>query len=178
MAVRPWWVVSIGAMILYLLPEHLGANWSMLNATVDWAAALVPSIERWAELSPHPNSTKRFSVFIWAMIPIQFYWLISSRSLDRHMKVQRMVGANHYPIWKQVLAFSLFFLLVLAFILLPYNHALVDSSPCRVCVNTDRFAQLIAGSVFSLTASGLAAYLFALLGMLIKSMHKGGNEDV
>eukprot|EP00952_Eustigmatos_sp_NYUAD-ZCMA_P008963 37101-Eustigmatos_ZCMA.PRE.1 len=80
-AVRPWWVVAIGAVILYVMPDINQGDWPMLGMVIDYLASFVPSILRWEELSPWPANTKLFAVFVWMMIPVQFYWLISSRSL-------------------------------------------------------------------------------------------------
>lgn len=177
-AIRPWWILSIGAVILYLIPEQFQAKWAGLTSAVDLLASLIPSIERWVELSLQPGNTKLFGVLVWLMIPVQCYWLISSRSFEGYMVREKRLGAFKYSVWKRASALLLFALLVLAFILMPYNYALVDSAPCRFCVNTDRFAQLAIGSLFSLTASGLIAYLYALLRLFIKSFNVGGNDNV
>lgn len=177
-AIRPWWILSIGTFILYLIPEQFHARWAGLTLVVDLLASFIPSIGRWVELSLQPGNTRLFGVFVWLMIPVQCYWLISSRSFDGYMTRGKRLGTFQYSVWKRVSALLLFTLLVIVFILLPYNYALVDSAPCRFCVNTNRFAQLAIGSLFSLTASGLIAYLHALLRLFIKSFNVGGSENV
>jgi hypothetical protein len=177
-AIRPWWIVLIGAAILYLLPERFQAELPALNALINWVASLVPSIARWEELSPWPGNTKFFAIFVWAMIPVQFYWLISSKTLDKYMHTEERGGMPRYPAWKRIFVLVQFLLLVFLFFFLPFNFAIVDTVPCRVCVNTDRLAQLVIGSMFSLTMSGLAAYLFVLLQIFVRSINKRGNENV
>ena len=170
-AVRPWWVVSIGALILYVIPDFSQAGWPMADMVVDHIASFIPSISRWEELSPWPGNTKLFALFIWMMIPAQFYWLISSRALAKYVPEVKS-GISPAPLWRRVVALFQIALLVLMFFVLPYFFAIVDSEPCRFCVNTDRLAQLALGSAFSLTASGWAAYLYLLVEAFFKSRIK------
>ena len=143
----------------------------MADMVVDHIASFIPSISRWKELSPWPGNTKLFALFIWMMIPAQFYWLISSRALAKYVPEVKS-GISPAPLWRRVVALFQIALLALMFFVLPYFYAIVDSKPCRFCVNTDRLAQLALGSAFSLTASGWAAYLYLLVEAFFKSRIK------
>ncbi|HSX92680.1 MAG TPA: hypothetical protein VLG41_07155 [Hydrogenophaga sp.] len=167
----------MGAVILYVLPDPGQTGWADLGIVVDRLASFIPSISRWGELSPWPGNTKLFAVFVWVMIPVQFYWLISSRALVKYVP-EEMRAVPAVSQWKRVLVLVQFTVVVFAFFALPYFFAIVDSEPCRVCVNTDRLAQLALGCAFSLTASGLAAYLHLLVKLFFKSIVGKGNKNV
>lgn len=180
-AIKPWWIVLIGAVILYLVPAQALLAQPILGAAIEWLASLIPSIARWSELSPFPANTKLFAVFVWVMIPVQVYRLISSEEVRHYFFVNKRQSLDSGSVRKRILAAALMatlmLLLLCAFVLLPMNFALVDTPPCRVCVNSVRWAQLLIGCIYSLTTAGLIAF-FSLTIYLVVTRNNQGNKNV
>jgi len=155
LAIKPWRVVLIGAAILYLVPAQAVLEQPSIGSAIEWFASLIPSIARWTELSPFPANTKLFAVFVWVMIPVQGYWLWSSKAAHTAFLAR---SKTKPAIWRQQLLDLIRSLIVLLPILgLGVFWAIVDSPPCKVCVNTVGWAQLFIGCSYSFCVSALGA---------------------
>lgn len=176
--IRPWWVILGGAAILYLAPAQQILELPLVGATVDWLASLIPSIARWVELSPFPDNTKLFAVFVWMMILVQAYWLIASTETRRFYQESYLIKSSQQTRIVRVFAFLCFFAFFCGFVFLTYSLAIVDTPPCRVCVNTSKWAQLFIGCLTSVATSGLIAVLASNVPLLIKSLTSKGNNHV
>lgn len=167
-AIRPWWMMLLGVAILFLLPAQAVLELPLLGAAIEWLASLIPSIARWVELSPFPYNTKLFVVFVWLMIPVQVYWLLASVEVNRFFQSSYLAKSTQQSFGLRLIALLIFFCFFGGFILLAFNLALVDTQPCRVCVNTSKWAQLLIGGVFSLAFSGLIAFFLSVLPLAFK----------
>lgn len=175
-AIKPWWVIFIGTTILYFIPAQELLEFSAFGTAVNWLASLIPSIARWVELSPFPHNTKLFAVFVWMMIPVQIYWLITSIEVKcTYQAVYTAKSTKQKPVVRVVafLAGSVFFG---GIILLAFNFALIDTPPCRVCVNTSRWAQLFIGCLTSMTISMIVVGLVLNAPLLFKSFTSQGKN--
>ncbi len=159
-ALRPWWMVSIGAALLYLVPAQAVLETPMVGSLINWLASLIPSIARWVELSPFPHNTKLFAVFVWLMILMQFFWLVKDRKVKTYYRQSYRNKASAQSNSVRVAAFILFITFFSIYILTAANLAIVDTLPCRVCVNTSPLAQLFIGCINSVAISGLVAFTF------------------
>lgn len=174
-AIKPWWMILLGAAILYLVPAQAVLELPMLGATIEWFASLVPSIARWVELSPFPYNTKLFFVFVWLMIPVQVYWLVTS------VETRRFFQASYLAKSTKQLAFVRFVLLLcaLAFfgglLLLAYYFAIVDTPPCRVCVNTTKWAQLFIGGLSAFAFSEMIVLFSIAISLFFNSVTSKGK---
>jgi hypothetical protein len=175
-SIRPWWMILLGAAILYLVPARAVLEAPMLGASIEWLAALVPSIARWVELSPFPYNTKLFAVFVWLMMPVQVYWLITSVDTKRFYQDSYLARSARQSVFIRLAASILFFLFFGIFILLAFYLAIVDTPPCSVCVNTSRWAQLFIGGMYSLAFSALIAFYLLAMPLLFKSLNSKVNQ--
>lgn len=174
-AIKPWWVVLIGAVILYLVPAQTVLEQPILGPAIDWLASLIPSIARWAELSPFPANTKLFAVFVWVMIPVQCYWLWSSKVA--YLAFLARVNVNQVSRSRLGVDFVRILTVLIPLFCLAIFLAIVDSPPCRVCVNTARWAQLFIGSTYSLAIALLSAMCIWQLALIINfDTFKGKNH--
>lgn len=71
-------------LFLYLVPAQAVIEMPVVDSAVNWFASLIPSIARWVELSPFQYNTKLFAVFFWGMVPVEIYWLITSKEIKRN----------------------------------------------------------------------------------------------
>lgn len=172
--IKPWWIILIGSAILYLVPAQETLGLPFFGNLVNWLASLIPSVERWVELSPFPYHTKLFMVFVWVMVPVQIYWLIASIEIRRFCQAAYMAkSAKQKPI-ARIAVYLCYVTLFGGFTLLVFNLAIVDTPPCRVCVNTVKWAQLFIGCMTSLGISGLIAQGILATPCFIKSFTSKG----
>lgn len=175
-AIRPWWMILLGAAILYLVPAQALLELPMLGAAIAWLASLVPSIDRWVELSPFPYNTKLFAVFVWLMIPVQVYWLATSVETKRFFQASYLAKSSQQSSFARLVALLCFLIFFAGLILLAFNLAIVDTPPCSVCVNTSKWAQLFIGCMYSLAFSGLIAFFSLSLLLFFKSLTSRENH--
>lgn len=178
LTIRPWWIILLGAAILYLVPAQAVLALPVLGEIVEWVALLIPSISRWVELSPFPYNTKLFAVFVWVMIPIQVYWLVTSVETKRFSQTSYLAKSKQQILFIRLFAFFCFFVFFGAFFFLAFNLAIVDTPPCSVCVNSSRWAQLFIGCMYSLATSMLISFFVATLPLVFKSISSKGNHHV
>lgn len=157
-AVKPWRMIVLGAAILYLVPAQLVFGIPVLGSVIDWLASLVPSIARWVELSPFPYNTKLFAVFVWMMIPLQVYWLAASVEARNYFQKSYLLKSTQQSVFIRLVALLGIFAVLVGIVLLAFHLAIVDTPPCKVCVNTSRWAQLFIGATYSLAFSGLIVF--------------------
>jgi len=169
-SIRPWWMILLGAAMLYLVPAQAVLELPMLGTAIEWLASLVPSITRWVELSPFPYNTKLFAVLVWLMIPVQVYWLMTSVPAKRFFQDSYLAKCTRQSVFIRLSASFLAFLFIGVFILLAFYLAIVDTPPCSVCVNTSRWAQLFIGGMYSLGFSAFIAFYLLTMPLLLKSL--------
>lgn len=165
--IRPWCIFLLSCIILYLPPGIYELTPAIVGLVIERAASFVPSISHWVELSPFSWNTRLFLVFAWAMIPVQTYWLVSSRNLRKFYKnsyrAKNMRRTNILQIFG-IIGLSTF---MSALIYLGFNFVIIDTPPCHVCVNTNRLAQLFIGCIYSMTISMGLTFLATSLSVLI-----------
>ncbi len=174
-AIKPWWIVLIGAAILYLLPAQAVLELPMVGHFLNWLASLIPSIARWVELSPFPYNTKLFLVFVWVMVPMQVYWLLTSVEIRRsYQKNYIAKSTKQRPVVRVARWFS-GVALTGVLILLVFSLAIVDTGLCRVCVNTSKWAQLFIGCLTSMVISSLVVCIVLDALLQFKYFTSKGN---
>lgn len=178
LAMKPWWIVLIGAAILYIAPARSLLETPVMGSAISTVAIFIPSTLRWMELSPFPQNTKIFVSFVWLMIPVHVYWLIRSNSLKKYFQINSTVRISMGLSWMRLTVLLAFLLFLGAFLLVPWNFAIVDSPLCRICVNTVRWAQLSIGCIFSLVAAWLITFFLVILPLSFKSSNSGENKNV
>lgn len=174
LAIKPWWVVLLGAAILYLVPAQAVLTLPVLGASVEWLTSLIPSIARWTELSPFPANTKLFAIFVWLMIPVQAYWLWSSK--ESHQAFCARMGVGQVSRTRLMIDLLRSLLVLFPFLVIGYMFAIVDTPPSRVCVNTVGWAQLFIGCIYSLALSMLGAMCAWQASLVFKSISSRGND--
>lgn len=172
-AIKPWWVILVGAAILYLVPAQAVLEMPVVGPAVNGLASLIPSIARWVELSPFPYNTKLFAVFVWVMVPVQTYWLWSSKVAYQAFSVR--AKASKLSSSRMLIDLLRGLVVLIPFVILGYIFALVDTPPCSICVNTVGWAQLFIGCVYALTISALIATCAWYSVLLFKSFTSKGN---
>jgi len=175
-AIRPWRTILLGAAILYLVPAKTVLVLPVLGTAIEWFASLIPSIARWVELSPFPYNTKLFAVFVWMVIPLQVYWLGASVEVRLFFKKSYLSKAKHQSLLVRLLALLGAFVMLGALILLAFNLAIVDTPPCRVCVNSSKWAQLFIGAMYSFAFSGLLVFFSLSTYLFLKTLTSKGNQ--
>ena len=153
LGIKPWWIILLGAAILYLDPAQIVLKLPRLDAAIERLASFIPSIARWVELSPFPVNTKLFFVFIWAMIPLQCYWLITSDKVRRSYQEGYLAKSAQQTLAIRIVGLFCFSMVFGVITFITFYWAIVDTPPCSVCVNTVRWAQLFIGCLVSMTIS-------------------------
>ena len=169
-AIKPWWVILVGAAILYLVPAQAVLEIPVVGPAVNGLASLIPSIARWVELSPFPYNTKLFAVFVWVMVPVQIYWLITSVEIKRGYQAAYIAKSTQQTPLVRVAAFFIAVVFFGGYILLAFSLAIVDTPPCRVCVNTSKWAQLFIGCLSSIAMSLIVVGVVLNTPLLFKSL--------
>lgn len=175
-AVKPWRMILLGAAILYLVPAQLVLGVPVLGSAIDWLASLVPSIARWVELSPFPYNTKLFAVFVWMMIPLQVYWLAASVEVRIFFQKSYLSKSAQQSVFIRLVALLGIFVVLVGVMLLAFNLAIVDTPPCKVCVNASRWAQLFIGATYSLAFSGLIVFFSLSSYLFFRILNSKGNH--
>lgn len=167
---KPWWIILIGAAILYLVPAQAVLSQPMVGTAIEWLASLIPSIARWVELSPFPANTKLFFVFAWAMVPVQAYWLVTSVATKNSFQASYLAKSTEQTLIIRIVALLCFFVFFGGMILLAFKLAIVDTELCRICVNTSRSAQLFIGCLTAMAFSMVIAFFLTSLPIFFKSL--------
>lgn len=165
-------VVLLGGVLLYIIPPEIILNAPIFGHIVDWIAMKVPSVFRWVQLSTFPNATKVFVVFIWCAIPIQTI-LIAVCEPAKTTFIKKEQGSSFGKLVTNLL--RVFFLLVV-FVLIAFFFAIVDSPPCRLCVNSSRSALLFIGCVYGLSVSSLTALCIWYVTLISNSFNTKGKK--
>jgi len=162
----------IGALILYLVPANEVLELPLVGSSIEIASNLIPSVAEWVKLSPFPAATRLFFVYVWMSIPIRLLIMLNSKQARDifYTKIESRRNSQLFFDSMRV-GLVLFPLLVLGFM-----FAIVDSPPCRVCVNSERWAQLFIGSFFAIVVSGLAALVIWYLCKLQLRNSRGGSN--
>lgn len=173
---KPWWIILIGAAILYLLPAQAVLSQPMVGTAIEWLASLIPSIARWVELSPFPANTKLFFVFAWVMVPVQAYWLWSSKVAHRAF-LSRM-KPNQLSRTRKIVDLLRTLLVFVPLLIVVFLFAIVETELCRVCANTSRSAQLFIGCLASIGLSGMGVMCLWQVPMIFKFPTNEGTHHV
>ena len=169
-AIKPWWMILGGAAILFVMPAESILDSAGLSDVIEWSASLIPSIERWVQLSSFPANTKIFNIFVWLMIPLQVFWLTRSVPTKQFFRKSYSDKSNKQTRLIRFLALLCFLVFFGGFVLIAFNFAIVDTPPCRVCVNTSKWAQLFIGSIFSVAVAGITAFFVTVFPVFFNSV--------
>lgn len=173
-ASRLFLAFGCGALVLYVVPAKLILEASFFGTAIEWMAFYIPSISRWEELSTFPESTRIFAAFIFCLVPIQTFLIARSKSAQKSF--ERKEVARSFT--RLTLNFSRVFVLAFLFIFLGMQFAIVDTPPCRVCVNDSKLALLLIGVIYSTTVSTLLAVCIWYLSIISNSFRNQGEKNV
>lgn len=171
LVMRPWVFFAIGVGLLFSdfplwIPEIPSAG-----AILELASKVVPSINQWSALSAFPENTRLFAIWVWISIPIHAWMILHKGGVIGDQIGRDVVESdNKQPRLKYLL---MTFILLVGVILpvffgLPYLYALRDAFPCRFCVNSDPWAQLALGGLYSFVASALLAFAVEFVRLCVK----------
>lgn len=147
-----WMIYVSGFFLLNLAPEDiLDRSWLLLVFT-DVMSRIIPSIDKWTELSAFPQQTKLFITYSWFTVPIQVTIISSTKEAEKRF-LTTWTQASTTGKYLRAPGLLLF---VSTLLFLAVNFAIPDTPPCRVCVNSSRFAQAMMGGLISFSIAGLA----------------------
>lgn len=145
----PFGLVSIycfTALMLFIPAFWIADLPTVIKDQITYFSTLIPSISKWIEYSTFKTNTQLYFVISWLLIPIQVVILFKYMS-----KLRR--NDDYYRPSLSVLHLALIGITLLivtaGWLIVMWNFAIVDSEPCRICVNTSRFSQAMMGGLFA-----------------------------
>jgi hypothetical protein len=150
-----WIIYVTGFLLLAVAPDDWSDRFPALDLAARGLSSVIPSIDKWVEFSTFPQQTRLFFTYCWLVLPLELIIIVRHRrSEDGFVSGWRASPKGKYI--KPLLLFT--FCATILFI--NVNFAIVDTPPCRVCVNSSKFSQALIGGLLPFVNAGVIASIF------------------
>jgi len=159
---RLWLCNAFGLLVFVVSPDDVLSRFPTVAQLVHFVEGVVPSIEKWGELSAFPQRTRLFLSVMWVLLPALVAFQLRNPALSEHYLAK----------WKKADRYGLRGLLLLVFttsgLFAAALLAVRDFHPCLLCVNTSTVAFWFIGTLIV----NVVSYFVALVVWWIMNIRR------